>query len=213
VLGLHDLDADRLQRAGVLISVAPGRKFTAKERQAVRNFIEGGGIFICTVGWPEARGSHELLADLGLYVGGIGAATTGQPEPKTFGHFKAPYFNGGDYMAYVRFHAAWNVESSDPQARPIAYGPRDPKGPSDQPDPTVILMRRIGRGKAVVVADTHFAPNKNLEREGGQPFEGMRENADFWRWFLDYLNDQPAWTPPKPKPAPPAAETQGKSTP
>jgi hypothetical protein len=212
VLGLHELDAERLQRAGLLISLAPARKFTATEIRAVREFIEGGGIFICTVGWPEARASRELLADLGFYVGGIGAATSGQPEPKPFGHFKAPFFNGGDYMAYVRFHAAWNVESSDPQARPIAYGPRDPKGPPDQPDPTVILMRRIGRGKAVVVADTDFAANKNLEREGGQPFEGMRENADFWRWFLDTLNDRPAWIPPKPVPAPPP-QAPTKSTP
>jgi hypothetical protein len=211
VLGLHEFDSERLKRAGLLISVAPGRRFTAGEIRAVREFIEGGGIFVCTVGWPEAQASRALLADLGFYVGGIGAATSGQPEPKPFGHFKAPYFNGGDYMAYVRFHAAWNVESHDPQARPVAYGPRDPKGPPDQPDPTVILMRRIGRGKAVVVADTDFATNQNLEREGGQPFEGMRENADFWRWFLDYLNDQPAWTPPKPPP-PPVPTPSGTET-
>src|SRR4029079_17386364 len=105
---------------------------------------------------------RAFLAEVAFYVCGIGAATRAQPEPKPFGHFKAPYFNGGDYMAYVRFHAAWNVESSDPQARPLAYGPPDPKGPSDQPDPAVILMRRIGRGKMIVVADTDFATNKNL---------------------------------------------------
>ena len=110
-------------------------------------------------------------------------------------------------MAYVRFHAAWPVESSDPRAQPLAYGPRDPHSPTDQKDPTVILMRRMGRGKAVVIADSDFATNQNLEREGGQPFEGMRENADFWRWLLSYLNDQPIWTPPKPtpKPEPPPA--------
>jgi hypothetical protein len=207
VLGLHEFTPERLQRAGLFFTAAPARRYTARETEAVREFIEGGGIFICTAGWPEASGSRELLADLGFYVGGIGAATSGQPEPRPFGHFKAPYYNGGDYMAYVRFHAAWPVESTDPQARPIAYGPRDPKGPPDQPDPTVILMRRLGRGKAVVVADTLFAANVNLEREGGQPFEGMRENADFWRWFLTYLNDQPLWTPPKPTPpAPPGKE-------
>jgi hypothetical protein len=31
--------------------------------------------------------------------------------------------------------------------------------------------------------------NMNLEREGGQAFEGMRENEDFWRWFIDVLTD------------------------
>jgi hypothetical protein len=203
VLGLHDFDAERLKRAGLLISLAPSRRFTVREIRAVREYIEGGGTFICTAGWPESGASRELLADLGFYVGGIGAATSGQPEPKPFGHFKAPYFNGGDYMAFVRFHAAWNVESTDSEARPIAYGPRDAKGPPDQPDPSVILMRRIGQGKAVVIADSDFATNKNLEREGGQPFEGMRENADFWRWLLADLTGQPTWTPPRPLPSTP----------
>jgi hypothetical protein len=210
VLGLHEFDAERLKRCGLFISSSPSRPFTRKEIRAVRQFIEGGGIFICTAGWPEAGASRELLADLGFYVGGIGAATSGQPEPKPFGHFKAPYFNGGDYMAHVRFHAAWNVESTDPETRPIAYGPRDPKGPPDQVDPSVILMLRIGQGKAVVVADSDFATNKNLEREGGQPFDGMRENADFWRWLLADLNGQPAWTPPRPPPPPPP---EGATTP
>ena len=55
-----------------------------------------------------------------------------------------------------------------------------------------------------MIGDTGFAMNKNLEWENGAPFEGMRENADFWRWFITYLNDQPMWIPPKPKiqPAP-----------
>ena len=46
----------------------------------------------------------------------------------------------------------------------LAFGPRDPKGAPDQPDPTVILMRRIGRGKAVVNL-VHLSPQekKNLE--------------------------------------------------
>ena len=94
------------------------------------------------------------------------------------------------------------VHVFDAQAQPIAYGPRDPKAPHDQRDPTVIVMRRVGKGKMVVIADSEFATNQNLEREGGEPFEGMRENADFWRWLITYLNEQPVWRPPKP--APPA---------
>ncbi|MBI3869858.1 MAG: hypothetical protein HY299_15150 [Verrucomicrobia bacterium] len=204
VLSLSEFTAERLQGAGVLISAAPGHPFSAEDRRVLRQFIEGGGIFICTVGYPESAPSREVLADLGFYVGGIGAGTDYGTEPRPFGHFKAPYHNGGDYMAHVRFHAAWNVESSDPQAQPLAYGPRDPHGGPGQRDPSVVLMRRIGKGKAVVIADTQFATNQNLENEGGQPFEGMRENSDFWRWLLTLLNDQPLWVPPKPE-APPAA--------
>ena len=68
----------------------------------------------------------------------------------------------------------------------IAYG-RD-----NQP---VIIVRKIGAGKAVLIGDTCFAMNKNLEWESGEPFEGLRENADFWRWFLTVLRDEPMWLP------------------
>jgi hypothetical protein len=201
-LALPEFTEARLERAGLLFCSAPGRPFTARERQAVRRFVENGGIFILTAGWPESAASRSLLADFGFYIGNRGAAEGFGPEPKPFGHFKAPYFNGGDYMAYVRFHAGWPVECIEPDVQPLAYGPRDPLTGAD---PMVIAMRRIGRGKFVVVADTHFASCQNLENEDGSPFEGMRENADFWRWLLTYLNDEPIWAPPKPAPQRPAA--------
>jgi hypothetical protein len=197
VLGLPEFTEERLERAGLLISAAPGRPFSSRERTIVRRFVENGGTFICTVGWPESAASRSLLADFGFHIGGKGAAEGLATEPKPLGHFKAPYYNGGDYMAYVRFHAGWTVESSEPGAQPLAYGPRNPLIGTD---PTVIQMRRLGRGKFIVVADSEFASCQNLENEGGQPFEGLRENADFWRWFVSYIKDEPVWLPPKPEP-------------
>ena len=205
VLGLPEFTEERLERAGLVISAAPGRPFSPRERAIVRRFVENGGTFICTVGWPEAAASRSLLADFGFHIGGKGAAEGLATEPKPFGHFKAPYYNGGDYMAYVRFHAAWTVESTEPGAQPLAYGPRNPLAAAD---PMVVQMRRLGRGKFVVVADSEFASCQNLENEGGQPFEGLRENADFWRWFVTFLNDQPAWAPPRPAPQTNAAPAE-----
>ena len=75
---------------------------------------------------------------------------------------------------------------TDPAARVVAYGPGDIPA---------IIMRRIGRGAIVLAGDTAFCMNKNLEREGGQPFEGLRENADFWRWFIGDLTGREKWYP------------------
>ena len=66
-------------------------------------------------------------------------------------------------------------------------------------DTPVIVMRRLGKGRLVVVGDTAFAMNKNLEVESGAPFELMRENPHFWRWLLTMLRDEPEWTPPSPE--------------
>ena len=206
VLNLPEFTSERLERAGLLACVAPSRGFSMAERRAVRTFVEGGGIFILTVGYDDARPSRALLKDLGFRIGGEPAGREDPPrEPEPMGHFKSPYIAAGDGMPHVRFHAAWPVACDDPEARIIA------RGPDDLP---VIVVRRIGRGKVVVVGDTGFAMNKNLERENGDPFEGMRENADFWRWFLPVLRDQPPWIPPKPgdeagRPAAPAGRAAG----
>ena len=50
----------------------------------------------------------------------------------------------------------------------------------------------------MLIGDTCFAMNKNLEYIGGEPFFGAHENAHFWRWLLTRLQGQPEWIPPRP---------------
>ena len=183
-LSLPQLDAARLQRAGLFISVAPHRSYSSSERNAIRDFVANGGIFVLTAGGEEAEPSRRLLSDLGF---SIGTERLDAQETVPMGHFKSPYLRSDDQRAFVRFHAAWPVICNAADAQVIAYG-RD--------NLPVIVMRRIGSGKVVVIGDTRFATNDNLELEDGEPFEGLRENADFWRWFLTQLRDEPAWVPP-----------------
>ncbi len=183
-LALPRVDAERLEGAGLLISVAPRRGFSPTERGVLRRFVNGGGTLVLTVGCDDAGPSLPLLADFGFEVGTDGIHA---PETVPMGHFKSPYLRSEDQRVFVRFHAAWPVFCSEPDAQVIAYG-RD--------NVPVIVMRRIGAGKVVVIGDTRFATNDNLEREDGEPFEGLRENADFWRWFLTQVRDQTPWVPP-----------------
>lgn len=192
VFNLPEMTADRLERAGLLVCIGSTRRFTVSERRAIDAFLHRGGTLIATAGLEEPRceGLLDLMAYYGLYVGEAFPDAQGNiPEPEPLGHFKSPYFNGGDYMAYVRFHAAWPVLSTEPDTRAIAYG---------RGERNVILVRTVGEGKIVFIGDTCFAMNKNLERRSGQPFEGQRENADFWRWLITFVNDQPWWKPPDP---------------
>ena len=193
------LTPERLGRAGLLVSVAPSKEFSAAERKAIRQFVEGGGIFVSTVGWDARGPSRRLLADFGLYVGGV-RADAGLPDdaPKPLGHFKSPYLKVGENLHYVRFHAGWPVECTDRNAKVIAYGPNGTK---------VILARPLGKGWAILVGDTCFAMNLNLENMDGTPIEGLRENADFWRWLLADLRGT-SWYPSAPgsQPQPPPAE-------
>jgi hypothetical protein len=183
-LSLPQVNAQRLERAGLFISVAPQWGFSPSERAAIRDFVTRGGTFILTVGCDEVGPSRPLLSDFGFH---IGTDKLDARESVPMGHFKSPYLQSEDRRVYVRFHAAWPVLCTEAEAQVIAYG-RD--------NLPVIVLRRVGTGKVVVIGDTRFATNDNLEREDGEPFEGLRENADFWRWFLTVLRDETPWIPP-----------------
>jgi hypothetical protein len=182
-LSLPEFTAPSLERAALLISIAPSHEFSQAERSTLKDFVSRGGIFILTAGLDEVMASRSILSDFGFSIGDI---NTTAPQTEVMGHFKSPYLRSADKQAYVRFHAAWPVHCTDPQAQVIAYG---------RENSPVIILRRLGAGKVVVIGDTCFAMNKNLEWEGGEPFEGMRENADFWRWFISQLRDQEMWIP------------------
>jgi hypothetical protein len=201
-LMLPELTDQRLQGAALLVTVAPSRPYTLQERASIRRFVERGGVLICTIGNDRAGPSEPLLSELGFRVGTLrwrGNRRDGILEP--LGYFKSPYLNNGERMAYVRFHAAWPIECSDPDARTIVRYP---------PDRPLIVARRLGRGRVVVIGDSCFAQNKNLEYEDGSPFEGMRENADFWRWFLAWLSEDEPWYPLSV--SGPAGETESAET-
>lgn len=198
-LAAPDLSSARLQRASLLISIAPARAFTEAERRTIRDFVYGGGVFITMVGASEAGPSQPLLADFGFHVPTATQPAIGQ-NPQYERQFRAQYpdqqFLGG-HACFVRFHAVWPIQCLASDTRVIAR---------DFDSRPVLAIRTFGKGKVVVIGDTGFALNKNLENVDGQPFEGGYENAHFWRWLLTNLQGQPAWIPP-----PPPDEAQGAS--
>jgi len=193
-LNLPEFTRRRIERAGLIVSVAPAREFSASERNIVKQFVEDGGIFICTVGYEQRGPSASLLADFGFRVGLESAGKNNpEPEPQPMGHFKVPYVQSRDarQRAYVRYHSSWPITYSGDE-KDVKVIARGLTGGKDLP---CIMFRRFGKGKFVVIGDTCFAMNKNLERKDGLPIEGKRENSDFWRWLLTVLKDEPAWSP------------------
>jgi hypothetical protein len=203
-LQLWEITPERLDKARLFFVDAPAREYTAAECRVVKDFVRRGGILIVTVGWERAGPSRRLLSELGFHVGAREDADTAVEKPRPLGHFKSPFFNGGDYFNFVRFHAAWPVYCDDPKALVVT------EYESGKP---VIIVRRLRHGAVAVIGDTCFAMMKNLENEDGSPIEGMRENAVFWRWFLALLGDKEPWYPPKPQIEAPAADAAPAAAP
>ena len=184
-----DLAPERLDRADLLISIAPGRKFSAGERAAVRRFVDEGGIFIATVGAEHTRASEQLLDGFQFGV----ARSPVRPgknllEPEPMGCFRGPYLDVGNYQAKMIFHAGWPIRCPAETAEVLV------RGFADLP---IVGLRFFGKGKIVLIGDSGFAMNKNLEHVDGEPLQGRYDNADFWRWLLSYITGQPPWIPPE----------------
>lgn len=167
-----DLSADRLQRAGILISIAPARGFSFQEREIIGNFVGAGGTFICLVGAEESRAIAPLLADFEFTVppSPLGPNESGiEPEP-----LGVKYTRIGESDKRSRFHAAWPVECRSPEAiRQSVWS----EGNAEFP----IIINHSGHGGSVVViGDTHFAANENLEASEESPDDRIL----YWRWLL-----------------------------
>jgi hypothetical protein len=183
-LNLREFTKERLSRAGLLICAAPGRVYSRQELAMAKDYVTEGGLLIITSGYEYHRGARALLDTFGFDVGSPFQSAL---EPRALGHFKSPYLQENNKRVFVRFFAAWPVFGRSPDTQILAYG---------VDDLPVAAWRPFGQGKVVVIGDSEFITNKNLEYENGQPFEGLRENADFWRWLLSWLRGQDMWVPP-----------------
>ncbi|MCA8955133.1 MAG: hypothetical protein KDC87_03610 [Planctomycetes bacterium] len=224
-LELPEFSRARLERAGLLVTIAPARAYSTREVDAIEEFVHGGGVLLCCCGYPDRAGCAELLDRFGFAIGRIDAAPGREPQP--MGHFKVPFLRSGNQAAYVRFDEAWPVACTARDAPPSGWATSDspdertigrlaswlrsgalagafpsvaPSRPSrvlayGMEHQPVIAARRVGRGSVVVVADTGFGHDVNTERTDGKPIEGQRENAEFWQWLLAELSGAPTYLP------------------
>ncbi len=104
------LREEQLRRAAIWVSIGPSRGFSAAERKALREFVEGGGVLVALAGADCATGTNELLGEFGLRIPPVvrGAGEAGQ-EPSPNGTYRAAY-GGRDAKTEVVFRAAWFVE-------------------------------------------------------------------------------------------------------
>jgi hypothetical protein len=112
-----------------------------------------------------------------------------------------------DYELIAHYH------SQEPARRvPVAAGSAVRATFSDP----LILSRRLDKGRVAVIADSHFATNKNLEEEEQPDPQNIRyiENIQFWRWLLAKLESKKHLSrlEPKEKPQPPTVPATEPAT-
>ncbi|MGD0518704.1 MAG: DUF4350 domain-containing protein, partial [Thermoguttaceae bacterium] len=169
-LRLRELTAERLDRAGLLVLTAPGRRFSDDEIALVRRFVEQGGTLICMVGAEEARASATLLEEFQFKVAPspVGPGENIR-EPDPLGAFAVSYGRANEPKIVVQFYAAWPLEiltNYYTYIREMIDGQEVP----------VVARVQIGQGRVMVIADTNFAINRNLESITNQ----YPSHINFW---------------------------------
>ncbi len=168
-IGLPSFDDRQIFASDLFVTIAPTRPYAPGEVDALRRFLEGGGTVLAAVGYEQRAGAQTLL-DLG------GLRLANRPLGRS-----ATYVPGAPVVP--QFWNAWPVLGGDAMVT-LRNEP-------------VIVQKRIGRGRLVVVGDTHFFFNRNLETEDG----GNVANIRFFGWLMQQI------VPPPAQPAP--ADTPG----
>jgi hypothetical protein len=192
-----DLSPDRLERAGLLFSVAPGRSFSAADLEAVRLFVEKGGRLFCMAGAEDADVTNELLdylqakcrdfQPMSIPRSPVAPPQKTGPEPLPLGQFRQIFGDAKDSPRYVTFYAGWPVKCK----KDFAYVAWSDGHGEDRP---VVAAQPVEKGVVIVIGDTYFAANENVQLPSrkGEP----SENDVFWRWFLSRVTEREPWNLP-----------------
>lgn len=171
-LWMHEFDTQRLQDAKLLVLVSPARSFSAKELRSIQSFLDSGGFLMLTVGYEESRPLGSLLRALGFAI---------QPVP--LGHLSADT-EGGPAV----FVEAWPLQDTQPTAatrtseRAGETAMRAAVAIAASDGYSLILARRVGRGTAILIGDSSFFINKNLEHDDHPHMESIQ----FLHWILNW---------------------------
>lgn len=151
-----------LDDAALLFLNAPQRPFSAARRKDVMEFMKRGGIVLMSCGYPHYHNAQSLLDPLGLEVLNI-------PMGRSF-----------DCLAFgqsIHLFSAWPVKFDRPDVMVLALYDNRP----------LIVEVPIGQGRLVLIPDSEFFHNINLE----DLERHSQANVDFIRNLLDHVRGVP----------------------
>lgn len=201
-------DPRLLDRASVLVLVAPRRSFSSSERAEIQAFLERGGTVWAFAGADQCEALRPLLEPLGIVVPAA-YRRPGRPirEPAPMGRY--PPLKSQEYYEVLRFVDRRGQESA------VAFFARWPfECPTeyievqDYEGRPAVAMVPVGQGRLVFIADGGLPLNGALEDAEGFMVGGARENAGFLRWLLQRSTASDATTP-----APPASGAEPQTPP
>jgi hypothetical protein len=157
-LAMKTFNETDLQSASIFATVAPSIPFSAAERRALVDYVEGGGLLVVASGYEESSGAEALLSDFGYQIGStpIGAA-----------HQVQVHLEG----QHVMMHESWPVLGPEGRGEVWVSCWGFP----------LITFEVIGRGGLLVIGDSFFLCD--VKRETKELV--VEDNINFLRAALE----------------------------
>ncbi len=181
VLDMDDWDPAAIRRARGIGFVAPQKSFTSREVEELLRAEKNGAVIILTTAQPDSAGSLPLLEAhrLALVPRPMGAVTSAEPMASRREREQQP-----------RFLDAWPIVAADvgdPAKLP------DVEVIYRQGDDVVALFRRMGKGGLLLISDTRFFSDMNVEDMSGYWVGNLALIHDM---FARYLGADPGAVKP-----------------
>ena len=83
---LKEFSEESINRAKILVLIAPTQKITRKDVNIIKNFMSEGGLVILSVGYKEKEASKYLLNEFGLDISNVplGPVPYGEKNPEKY---------------------------------------------------------------------------------------------------------------------------------
>ena len=154
-------DSKMLDHANLLFLNAPRRPFSAQHVQDIRTFMERGGTVLLACGAQHYENCRTLLDPVQLRIRNV-----------PLGRF----FDRSAFGQPIQYFSAWPIEVAHPDASVLSMY-------NDWP---LIVDVPVGAGHFILVADSEFFHNRNLESLERYAIQ----NIEFVRNLLDYVKEE-----------------------
>ncbi len=147
-----------IHKGSVAIIIAPNEDYTAKDALEIKEFVEAGGLLILCAGHKSAGPMDLILKSFGLGIGDLplGSFPWIEETHATGGQAIVSQENLKRYWHKPKFMEAYPVQA-DGEYKPIAWMRYNGVAYN------LIIQKNVGQGNVILIGDSRFLLNENLE--------------------------------------------------
>lgn len=147
-----------------VIVLLPTAALAAAEQERLEAYVDGGGTLLVATGFEEGAGTRDLLATFGFEILDLPMGA-------------APVMNWKASSSYdgVQFDEAWPVIDVRPELGAV-------KRHFELDGLDLVVERAIGAGRVIVIGDSRFLSDGNLEGESSFELPNIHFLADLLGW-------------------------------